>query len=182
MGIGHLAAARPQPYVNAHNPNFHNGLVAVTGTLRVNLGLPHNDFQVFPTIRGVAADRLAALHVDWSLPGGSIKGQFDLTVYRRAIAAWSGATAVSSHTTGALAAAGMITAVELVAGSVTGAGNLRDSAAATTRDVRIVYDAAGIPTLSFLAADAVTSCKYQQIANVVDAVARNISFLVICNK
>lgn len=80
------------------------------------------------------------------------------------VAAWSGATAVASHTTGALAAAGMITAVELVAGSVIGAGNLRDSAAANSRDVQVVYSAGGIPTLNFLAGDAVSSCKYQQIA------------------
>lgn len=78
------------------------------------------------------------------------------------VPAWE-TIAVAGHTSGALPVAGMITAVELVAGGVTGAGNLRDSAAANSRDVRVVYDAAGIPTLSFLAGDAVTSAKYQQV-------------------
>lgn len=80
---------------------------------------------------------------------------------------WSAATVVTAHATGALPSAGQITAVELVAGGVTGAGNLRDSAPAVTRDVRVVYTA-GVPALTFLAGDAVTSCKYQQIGTAVD--------------
>jgi len=76
--------------------------------------------------------------------------------------AWSGATAVSGDTTAEIATAGYITAVTVVAGNVTGACNLRYDAAATSRDARVVYSAAGLPTISFLAGDAVTSVRYQQ--------------------
>lgn len=79
-----------------------------------------------------------------------------------AIPAWSGATAVAGHTV-TLTTAGMITAVDLTAGGVTGGGHLMSAAPAVTREVQVEYDAAGVPTLNFLAGDAVTETKYQQI-------------------
>lgn len=78
------------------------------------------------------------------------------------IAAWSSAAVVAADTL-AIATAGMITAVHLTAGGVTGAGHLMSSAPAVTREVQVAYTA-GVPTLNFLAADAVTECKYQQIS------------------
>lgn len=77
--------------------------------------------------------------------------------------AWSGATAVAANTTGALAAAGTIVAVEITAGGVTGAGNLVFGAPANSRDVQVSYTA-GVPTINTLAADAVTEVRYLQIA------------------
>ncbi len=70
--------------------------------------------------------------------------------------AWTTGVAVSSNTA-TLTTAGWVVAVDIPAGGVTGAGNLRSTAAATSRDVRVVYDAGGIATISTLAGDAVTA-------------------------
>lgn len=77
--------------------------------------------------------------------------------------AWSSAIAVSSNTTGALSSlgAGWVTAVTITAGGVTGAGNLRSTAPATSRDIQVTYSGAGIPTLNTLAGDAVTEVVIQ---------------------
>ena len=78
------------------------------------------------------------------------------------VQAWTTA-AVAVDTTGALAA-GTVVAVDLTAGGVVGGGHLKSSAPVVTREVQVSYTA-GVPTLNFLAADAVTECKYLHIPN-----------------
>lgn len=168
--------AKPFPYQDLSNPSWHKGEVSVLGTKVIDLGIGHTRFNVQLQLQEAAA-LAAGVVLSWAHVTKR-KGAFTITAYRRKIPAWE-TIAVASHTTGALPLAGPILAVELAAGGVTGAGNLRDTAAATTRDVRVVYGATGIPTLSFLAGDAVTSCTYVQDRMVADAVARNVSFTVL---
>ena len=183
MGTFNFSGTRSLPYIHPDHPLLHLGTVTVTGSLLVNLGIGHNNFIVSPCLNSAAAiDLTDDLNVSWeyaSLSGAGPLGSFLLKVESPTLASWSASTPVSSNTTGALPNNGQITAVTLTTGTVTGAGNLRSNAPATTRDVEVTYSALGIPTLTFLAADAVTACVYQQLSNVLDTSARQISFIAV---
>ena len=75
---------------------------------------------------------------------------------------WQSPIAVSGDTA-ALPAAGPVHAVVATAGSSTGPKSLVN-AAPSAGEVQIVYSAAGIPTLNFNGADAVTSADVSQSA------------------
>ncbi len=77
------------------------------------------------------------------------------------VPAWTTAIAVAAHTV-TLPTAGWILAVDGDTGGTAG-GKKIVNAAALTLEVQVVYDAAGIPTLNFFAADAITQCAVQQI-------------------
>jgi len=176
---------RPWPYQNPQHPLIHMGTVAVTGSLTVDLGIRHNNFIVMLKLNSAAAaDTAANLQLAWEYaqtisPTTGVPGQFTITCKTPQIATWSSGITVTSNTTGALASAGYVTAVDLTTGTVTGAGNLRSTAPVTTRDVQVSYSAAGVPTINTLAADAVTQVKVQQSILAADATARQISFIAI---
>ena len=69
---------------------------------------------------------------------------------------------VSGHTT-TLAASGAVTALTVRIGSVTGGYVIIPEGPPSTREVRITYDAQFVPTLSFNAADNVTSVSLTQL-------------------
>ena len=75
---------------------------------------------------------------------------------------WSASVAVAANTA-TLTTAGLIVAVEATTGTVTGPCGQRSTAPAVTRDVQVTYDDDGLPTLTFLGADAVTACVVKQI-------------------
>jgi hypothetical protein len=58
---------------------------------------------------------------------------------------------------------GPIIAVQATTGTVTGACTIACSGAPLTKQCTVTYDASGIPTLTFLAGDAVTACSYVQM-------------------
>ena len=78
------------------------------------------------------------------------------------VPAWQAAVAVSSNTV-TLPAAGPVIAVDAVAAGTAGPKS-QVNATVATLEVQVVYDAAGIPTLNFFAADAVTSIDVLQLA------------------
>ena len=56
----------PRPYGSAQDPNLQSGVVPVTGSTTIDLGLGHNNFVVSPHILGVAADGTAQAAVIWN--------------------------------------------------------------------------------------------------------------------
>lgn len=78
-----------------------------------------------------------------------------------AVPAWATAIAVVANTV-TLPGAGLVLAVDGDTGGTAG-GKLIVNAAAQTGEVQVVYDAVGIPTLNFFAADAITQCAVQQL-------------------
>ena len=77
--------------------------------------------------------------------------------------------AVASDTTGALDFAGEVLAVTVTAGGATGAFTVV-SAAPAAGEAQVSYDAEGVPTINFNAADAVTECEL--VANAIAADAK----------
>lgn len=57
----------PKPYQNLSNELLHSGVVAVTGSLEVDLGLGHANFVVHPSLySGLATDANKAAAVSWA--------------------------------------------------------------------------------------------------------------------
>jgi len=77
------------------------------------------------------------------------------------VPAWQTAIAVSTHVA-VLPAAGWVLAVDGDTGTSAG-GKKIVNAAPAAGEVQVAYDAAGIPTLTFEATDAITQCAVQQI-------------------
>ena len=71
-------SARPFPYEDRNNPGFHKGVVAVTGSLTVDLGIRHANFMVFPSIKGGQADLESAPGLAWNY--GTVAGTFVISV------------------------------------------------------------------------------------------------------
>jgi hypothetical protein len=79
--------------------------------------------------------------------------------------------AVATNTTGPLDLAGTVFAVEVMAGAVTGVFTVVSAAPATT-EAQATYDANGVPTLNFFAADAVTEIRLKANELPVDFAAK----------
>lgn len=78
------------------------------------------------------------------------------------VPAWTTGVSVSSHTA-TLAFAGLVTNVEATAGGSGGVKSIQNSAAPAQGFVRVVYDAAGVATLTFNATDAITATAVQVV-------------------
>lgn len=81
------------------------------------------------------------------------------------VAAWSGAQAVTANAV-TLATAGTVISVHATVATAAGPKSIMSTAAAAGQ-VQVAYTA-GVPTLTFAGADAVTSCVVQQIGPMVD--------------
>lgn len=116
------------------------------------LAAGHPDFETIDEIKSVVCSPSA---------DGSVIAVYDaeneklIPMTRSAAQAWA-TLAVTSHESAAHAAGLQVAAVELAAGGVTGPGNITSAAPSATKDVK--YDPA-TRKFTFLAADAVTSCK-----------------------
>lgn len=75
---------------------------------------------------------------------------------------WATGVAVAGHTV-TLATAGRVTAVDATTADAAGGKVLQQAASPAAGTVRVQYDAAGIPTLTFNATDNVTACAVQQL-------------------
>lgn len=74
------ASPPPFPYQNPYDPHLHNGIVEVTGSKEVNLGIGHNGFTVDVSAEGSLED----LEVEWAKvtdTRGRATGRFTITVY-----------------------------------------------------------------------------------------------------
>jgi len=91
-----LVSARPMPYISPHNNLLHRGVVAVTGTLTVDLGIGHNNFTPSLTMVGGIADMTLAYLPSWAY--GTKLGTFVITVAMRDVGfgAWVIATAAAN--------------------------------------------------------------------------------------
>jgi len=90
-----------------------------------------------------------------------LRGIADDLVGIGTIPVWTTAIAVAGNTV-TLPSAGWVIAVDGDTGGTAG-GKKIVNAVALTGEVQVVYDAAGIPTLNFLAGDAITQCAVCQI-------------------
>lgn len=79
--------------------------------------------------------------------------------------------AVAANTTGALLIAGEVTEVEATAGGAPGPMSIV-TAAPVAGQVQVAYDSAGVPTLTFAGADAITECRIKANQLPVDYLAR----------
>lgn len=77
------------------------------------------------------------------------------------IPAWAAGIVVAAHTV-TLPTAGAVVAVDGDTGAAAG-GKRMTNAAPAAGEVQVVYDVAGIPTLNFNAADAITQCAVVQL-------------------
>lgn len=75
---------------------------------------------------------------------------------------WATSIAVAANTV-TLPSAGRVTAVDATTATAAGGKTLQVSATPAAGAVQVTYDADGIPTLTFNAADAVTECAVQQL-------------------
>lgn len=73
-----LASVKPQRYVNPNNPLLHAGVVSVTGSLTVDLGIGHRNFIADVSVVAADATALGALTVGWTY--GSRPGTFTILV------------------------------------------------------------------------------------------------------
>jgi hypothetical protein len=76
---------------------------------------------------------------------------------------WQSGLAVTTHVL-VMAQAGAVLAVEGTTGSGTGVKQMQFSASPAAGFVRVEYDAAGVPTLTFNATDAITEAAVMQAA------------------
>lgn len=134
----------------------------ITSVARSSLGLfaitfRHKYPQMMALMEPVVVSSTAGLKARWTAydAGAGTATLRCETEGGSAVPAWTSAVEVASHTA-ELAAAGMVIAVTITAGGVTGAANIRSDAPATSRDVQVEYDADGVATITFLAGDAVT--------------------------
>ena len=73
--------ASPYPFQSLHDPLLHTGVVSVTGSLTVDLGIGHNNFVVQPCLKSnLAADANAGVDVTWNY--GTKLGTFVLTTWK----------------------------------------------------------------------------------------------------
>ena len=71
----------PRPWASKHDPNLHSGIVPVTGTAVVDLGIGHNNFV--PTVAlqaGTATLANAASEQSWAY--GPQLGQFTIFTWK----------------------------------------------------------------------------------------------------
>ena len=78
---------------------------------------------------------------------------------------------VAANTSGALSLAGEVTAVEATAGAAPGVKAIV-TAAPAAGEAQVVYDANGVPTINFNAADAITAIRIKANALPADYLAR----------
>lgn len=94
--------------------------------------------------------------------------KFRLTTIRDgAVPAYTTGVTVTANSTGALPNAGPVLLVTGTAGTVTGEMILMSIAPVRTRTAQVTY-AAGVPTVNFLAGDAVTACTVLQLGGTPD--------------
>jgi hypothetical protein len=87
-----------------------------------------------------------------------------------AVPAWSAELTVTTHVV-ALATAGLVLAVDATTATAAGGKTIQSQATPAAGTVQVEYDAAGIPTLTFNATDAVTGAKVLQLGYSGDTVS-----------
>lgn len=71
----------PRPWASKHDPNLHSGIVSVTGTAVVDLGIGHNNFVPQINLQAsLAADANKASSISWSY--GPQAGQFTISAWK----------------------------------------------------------------------------------------------------
>lgn len=70
------ASPKPLPYQSPVDPNCHRGVVSVTGSKTVDLGLGHNNFYVVLNLKGGLTDQNKAPVLSWAY--GTKKGTFTI--------------------------------------------------------------------------------------------------------
>jgi hypothetical protein len=75
--------------------------------------------------------------------------------------AWSSELTVTTHTV-TLSTAGAVLSVDATTATAAGGKVIQSAGSPAAGAVQVAYDAAGIPTLTFNATDAVTGCKVLQ--------------------
>ena len=71
----------PTPYAHRALPGLHSGIVAVTGTITVDLGIGHNNFVPSLTLQAsLAADANKASSLTWAY--GSRLGTFVISAWK----------------------------------------------------------------------------------------------------
>lgn len=71
----------PHPWQSRQNELLHSGVVSVTGSFTVDLGIGHNNFVVSPGLKGsTAANANAASTVTWDY--GPLPGTFTLYTWK----------------------------------------------------------------------------------------------------
>lgn len=71
----------PYPFQSLQDGNTHSGVVSVTGTATVDLGIGHNNFIVVPILKSnLAADVNAASEVTWNY--GTKPGTFVISCWK----------------------------------------------------------------------------------------------------
>lgn len=81
----------PFPYIDPSLNVVHRGIVAVTGSLEVDLGIGHNNFVVQPCIKGSITDLAPGDIIAWDY--GSKPGSFIIQVGKYNAGSWIAATA-----------------------------------------------------------------------------------------
>jgi hypothetical protein len=72
------SVTRQKPYQNPNFPGLHDGVVAVTGSLTVDLGIGHDTYNVIAVINGALAD-IAPAHII-AVKKSTKKGAFTIQV------------------------------------------------------------------------------------------------------
>ena len=80
----------PRPFQSLYSPDFHKGIVPVTGSATVNLGLNHKNFTPVVSIEGVLAGLALGYVVSWEY--GLALGTFIITVAKFNAGTWIAAT------------------------------------------------------------------------------------------
>ncbi len=82
MSLPRLAGGLNPPYRHPNMPQLHYGLVSVTGTLLVDLGIRHNNFLVTSlTVKGGLSALADGATLAWDY--GSRAGTFTITVTKQ---------------------------------------------------------------------------------------------------
>lgn len=82
MSTPRLASPKPKPYQSVDMPSVHVGVISVTGTKLIDLGIGHNNYVVSGLeIEGTATE--AALAYSKVITKGTKKGTFTITLYKR---------------------------------------------------------------------------------------------------
>ncbi len=69
----------PRPYASRQDPNLHSGVVSVTGSATIDLGIKHNQFIASPSVKGGASAGAAQAKVYWDY--GPTPGTITFLVY-----------------------------------------------------------------------------------------------------
>ncbi len=76
----------PHPYQSKYNELLHSGIVSVTGTKVIDLGIGHNNFVPSVSLQAsLAADANKASFVTWAY--GSVPGTFVIYAWKATAAA-----------------------------------------------------------------------------------------------